>query len=306
MLRCVAALLVFLQASAHAGKPISINVATEKEIAKTSPRLTSVTIDICALKQGLNFSNPLLVNLAKHLAPAVLRIGGTDQNHFSYDMSSKEPMVPCQCGHKPCVMTAPYWSSVHDFVEKTGLELIFGLSPVSASNAASLVYHTAHQNFTGVFAYSFGNEQTGDESLADEYLEKMQEVRKALVKAYPSTSVAKRPLLIGADTGIGPRHIQYTPANASSDKYIQKHLAWVKTFVAKCAPVLDAVSWHTYDYRAQELGVADHQPLPWPLPTEASKFFDPSYHDLAGILSDNITKIVRSVSPELAKKSVAD
>jgi hypothetical protein len=31
----------------------------------------------------------MLVALSKHLAPAFLRIGGTDQNTFSYNMSDK-------------------------------------------------------------------------------------------------------------------------------------------------------------------------------------------------------------------------
>ena len=36
------------------------------------------------MMQGLDFSDPLLVSLARELSPTVLRIGGTDQNTFEY------------------------------------------------------------------------------------------------------------------------------------------------------------------------------------------------------------------------------
>lgn len=69
-------------------------------------------------QQELQFNDPLLVKLSAHLAPAVLRIGGTDQNNFGYDMASSKPM-DCEC-HKPCTMTAPYWKTVNDFLNVTG------------------------------------------------------------------------------------------------------------------------------------------------------------------------------------------
>ena len=73
---------------------------------------TAVAIDICALKDGLDFSDAVLIKAAGHLSGTVLRVGGTDQNDFTYDMNSDKPM-DCRC-HKPCTMTAPYWKSVSD------------------------------------------------------------------------------------------------------------------------------------------------------------------------------------------------
>jgi hypothetical protein len=54
------------------------------------------------------------------------------------------PMQECKCGRE-CVMTAQYWATVLKFVNDTGLPLIFGLNPADPDNAASLVYHTRHQ-----------------------------------------------------------------------------------------------------------------------------------------------------------------
>ena len=44
--------------------------------ATITDAFTSVTIDICALKEGLDFSNPQLVKAARNLGGTVLRIGG--------------------------------------------------------------------------------------------------------------------------------------------------------------------------------------------------------------------------------------
>eukprot|EP00937_MAST-01D_sp_MAST-1D-sp2_P008214 g8214.t1 len=298
------------------GDPLAstISVDPSAPLTTTSAALTSFTVDVCALKQGLNFSDPLLVALARNLAPAVLRIGGTDQNSFAYDMSDHAPMAPCACGHKTCTMTADYWAAIARFINSTGLQLLFGLNPASADNAASLVYHTAHQNYTGILGYSFGNEQTGDASLAKQYRAKLQRVRAAIAQAYPPARAlppavpgargcphaAARPLLVGADTGVGPRK-GTTPATMGSDSNINEHLAYIEAFAKECGGELDALTWHEYDYRAQEVGTLDHEPLPWPpAGRNVSRLFDPDYWAVAGRLADNVSAIARRAAPALA------
>jgi hypothetical protein len=60
------------------------------------------------LKQGLKFTDPLLVQLAANLAPSLLRIGGTDQNSYYYNMSEPTGYLPCDTSqkHARCVMSA--------------------------------------------------------------------------------------------------------------------------------------------------------------------------------------------------------
>eukprot|EP00040_Diaphanoeca_grandis_P020457 m.108825 g.108825 ORF g.108825 m.108825 type:complete len:514 (+) comp27907_c0_seq1:41-1582(+) len=270
-----------------------------KQIATTADTLTSVTIDVCALKEGLDFNNSKLVTMTSHLAPGVIRIGGSDQNSFSYNMSSNKKM-DCVCG-KNCVMTAPYWDTVLKFVESIGLELIFGLSPQSAENANSLVDYTAHRGVgpkNGLFAYSFGNEEIGGVPLAEEYLEKMTQVKAALEKAYSPTT---RPQLVGPDVGVGPRVAGEPPSNAWNDTYINQHLQWIDTFTSKCGGVIDALTWHTYDFRAVDVGTTDHHPLPWPLDgvDNVSKLWDPTYFAAAGLLSDNVSTIAKRYNADL-------
>jgi len=66
-----------------AASPFTVTVLNSSWPADPSG-LTGVTIDVCMLKLGLNFSNPRLLALTRHLGGggSLLRIGGSDQNNF--------------------------------------------------------------------------------------------------------------------------------------------------------------------------------------------------------------------------------
>jgi hypothetical protein len=62
-----------------------------------------------------------------------------------------------------------YFDTVVEFNRRTNLSLVFGLNPESADAANTVVAYAARAAPAGVVhAYSFGNEQTGDASLAAE------------------------------------------------------------------------------------------------------------------------------------------
>jgi hypothetical protein len=115
----------------------------------------------------------------------------------------------------------------------------------------------------------------------------MTKVRAALVKAYPPHESANasangngiaRPLLVAPDVGVGPRR-GTTPATIARDAGINAHLSWARTFAEVCSGVIDAFTWHTYDYRSTEVGTTDHHPIPYPLDgvANASRLWDPAY-----------------------------
>ena len=296
---------------------VTVNTATPRATTDVH-KLTSVAIDTCALKEGLDFSSPLLRALTSHLAPTLLRIGGTDQNTYVYDMGNAGGYEECTCGHHPshgvCKLSAGYWDSVLDYVNSTDVQLLFGLDPnehytKNATNGISLIEYTAKGKFSeSVYAYSWGNEQTGDATLANDYLDKMTLVRAALNAAYPDAK--SRPLLVGADTGVGPlgssKDPPTSPVDPWKDPTVAEHLAWIKLFYSTCKGVIDALTWHTYDYRSQELGAADHHPLPFPPPANASKLWDPAYLATASVLSDNVTALVADVDAAAAAAAAAD
>ena len=83
-----------------------VTVSTGAGFATTNVEsLTSVTMDICLAKQRFPFDDPSLVQLTSHLGggASVLRVGGTDQNRFYYDVqSSKTEPFSASTGGKCC------------------------------------------------------------------------------------------------------------------------------------------------------------------------------------------------------------
>lgn len=96
--RRVALLVVWLSSSSVAA--VSVDTMSPGT-AFSVTNLTAVDIDICALKLGLNFSSEAFVKLTSALGAGVLRVGGTDQNGWSYDTSDRRPFAEgCFCeGH---------------------------------------------------------------------------------------------------------------------------------------------------------------------------------------------------------------
>jgi hypothetical protein len=152
-----------------------VNVSISSAHASTSvTSLTSVTMDVCVAKQRFPFGDKDLLGLTSHLGggDSILRIGGSDQNSFYYDMTStktdtfsantggkccEKKTGGCRsCAHD-CTMPAPYWKSMIDFAKNSGHRFMFGLIP-DMDNATSLISYSAKQ-YLPVFAYSFGNEQ---------------------------------------------------------------------------------------------------------------------------------------------------
>ncbi len=83
-----------------------------------------------------DFSRPVLRALAKELAPAYLRVGGTESDKIYYDMSASPVTTP----PSPYVdvLTAAQWDAIDDFVKTLGLELTFNLDAGPGPRAADL------------------------------------------------------------------------------------------------------------------------------------------------------------------------
>ena len=134
---------------------------------------------------------------------SILRIGGSDQNSFFYDMTSNKTETYSAktegmcCGHTgscrgcvhDCTMPAPYWKSMTDFAEASGHKFMFGMIP-DVEQATSLISHSATEQLP-VFAYSFGNELDSPQVTAGYPV-----LRKLLDSVFPA---GKAPKLAGPD-----------------------------------------------------------------------------------------------------------
>jgi len=96
---------------------------------------SSFSIDSTSLfgytRQGIDLTDSSLVQLAKNLAPAYIRIGGGIQDQVVYNTSGQIPaggLPPRPAGIHLLYMNATVWDSLIDLCDRAGLRLVFGLN----------------------------------------------------------------------------------------------------------------------------------------------------------------------------------
>jgi heparanase 1 len=128
-----------------AGPVVTVTLDTTLAVATVDPRFLSVAVDTSQVVGGhwwseadttgtvgkelatpFDFSRPRLARLARALAPALLRIGGSEADVVEYDLSSAPPALA----------TAPFqfrftraeWDTIDAFARAVGFDLFFTLN----------------------------------------------------------------------------------------------------------------------------------------------------------------------------------
>ena len=156
----------------------SILVNLTKAVTKVSDQYLSVTIDACAIWENwtiINFTSPSVINMAKGLYPAMLRLGGTPEDFVIFEPDQNSPVktrgsqsdttgavnhseVLVNCYPKKFVnftMNTAQWDAVNEFVKATGWEFIYGLNVLfrtpdgawNYSNPEELMRYTASKGY---------------------------------------------------------------------------------------------------------------------------------------------------------------
>ena len=134
----------------------------------------SVTIDSRSIKEdwaGCNFSAQRMITLAKGLAPAYLRLGGTDEDYLIFspfgDKTTKRTTLRDPVGdvHINFTMSGSQWDAVNQFVNTVGWKLVFGLNEAmrdpwphgewDSTNAELLIDYTMKKGYQ--IAWELGN-----------------------------------------------------------------------------------------------------------------------------------------------------
>lgn len=123
-----------------------VSVDLDAPIWIVSDQFLSITIDSYAIQSnwyGIDLKSPQLLSLAKALAPAMLRIGGTAQDFILFsenNTDTKQSLSPkidynTYYSHKlkfedlqNFVMSASQWDAVNKFALAVGWEITFGLN----------------------------------------------------------------------------------------------------------------------------------------------------------------------------------
>eukprot|EP01045_Picozoa_sp_COSAG04_P006170 COSAG04_NODE_299_length_17462_cov_3.686057_14_plen_472_part_00 len=224
---------------------VTISVETKSPIFTVAPHYLSYTIDTSAergfFRRDLN--QPQLRWLARQLAPAVLRVGGSGGDELYYDVPHDPsrrcpgpPFPKCKHTGKPplaaeageailhdgqpepepgvrmrkadaayCLNTSQ-WDALLGFAESAQAKLVFGLnffSNVSSPQVRSLLEYTARRNSSAVFGYEYGNEQIQAPQLSCMQRQARQGADLYHILAQLYPDPAQRPRLIGPDNGGG-------------------------------------------------------------------------------------------------------
>lgn len=240
-----ALLLLGLTPCARASAP-GVQVSTDL-LKEVDPRYLSIALDTSVLlggtwwtrRQALDLQQPDLLTLTRALAPAYLRVGGTDADKVFYALPGSASQT--RPAHDSLVLDADRWEALTTFARQVQLPLIFALNagpgPRDAAgrwqidNARSLLAH-ATQRQDPVAVWELGNEINGFGPLhgfwlsGQQYGQDLHRARQLLAQQAPGTRLA------------GPASA-YWPL-------LGEPLAVAPAALRSGGAALDIVSWHYY------------------------------------------------------------
>lgn len=228
------------------------------------------------------FNRPQLDTMVQALAPAYLRIGGSEADKIYYDMkdtSNFQPIAPA--GYKS-VLTAKQWDDVNAFASRNGLKLVFTLNAGPASrkadgswdgaNAAELLKYTAQHGYQ-VSLWELGNELNifwfvhglKAQVPPGQYDRDLQSARALVGQYMPSSKFA------GQGSAFWP--LLGEPLNL--------FYGYMPAYLEMSQGKTDLVSWHYYPQQSRRGPIASRRAFP-------SRLLDPGNLDEAKHWADQI------------------
>jgi heparanase len=280
-----------LEAPTHELGPVQVRIGTDRPLHELDPRFVSVALDTSQVLGGrfwsraarvdvgrgsdhvepFDLARPRLRELARALAPAYLRIGGTEADHVYYSVTGDAPPEPPP-GHE-LVLSAERWDALGDFARDVGFDLYFTVNagpgprgPDGAwqpDNAAGLLAYAAARK-DPIAVLELGNELNaywfihGVRHQPDgaRYAADIATFRELAQRYFPAAKIAG-------------------PANAFFP-VVGEPTAWssgtLEDVLAHAGRSLDIVSWHYYPQQSRRCPVATRRAAP-------EQLLNPAYLD---------------------------
>jgi len=253
----LASLCCLWQSPAALAEPVSVQVSPST-VRQVDTRYLSLALDTSVLlggewwtaKNQLDLSDPRLRVLTQALAPAYLRLGGTDADRVYYHFEEGPAPQPLPAGYT-LLLKRQRWQELMDFAHDVQMPVIFTLNagpgPRSADqvwqsdNARSLVSH-ATQAQDPVAVWELGNEINGFGPLLNVWLSPSQYGRDLLEARKLLQSTGSPARLAG-------------PASAFWPLW-QEPLAVLPEALRVGGAALDIVSWHYYPQQSSRCPLA--------------------------------------------------
>ncbi|KAF7827997.1 heparanase-like protein 2 [Senna tora] len=248
---------------------VKLNVKVVTSIARTDDNFICATLDWwpsdkcdygqCPWEQAgilnLDLNNTILANAIKAFSPLRIRLGGSlqDQVVYQFGRTTKCPQFQKEedglFGFSLGCLPQDRWDQIHNFFNKTGVKLTFGLNALigkkksqedpilwkgdwNTLNAASLMAYTASKGYK-IDSYELGNELSAEGVSARiesvQYAKDITKLRQLVNFFYPNATT--RPKVLG-------------PAGFYGKE-------WFDSFLQHTAPgVVDGVTHHIYNLGA--------------------------------------------------------
>lgn len=250
---CLTVLMTFVSPAASA-QTVSITVSQD-HVHEVDPNYLSVAIDTSVLLGGtwwnannrLDLAHPRLRALTRALAPAYLRIGGTDADRVFYILNGSEGVRKTPFEAAPISLSATDWEQIISFAKDVKMPLMFTLNAGpgaryadgswNSDNARELVRFAA-QRHDPVAVWELGNEinaypllHQGFRVSGKQYGYDLISARKLLDEEMPDA------LLAGPAVAFWP--------------YLSEPLAILPEALAVGGEALDIVTWHYYPQQSE-------------------------------------------------------
>jgi heparanase 1 len=277
--------------SAPTGRPEKVFVHSEVRLTEVDDRYLSLAIDASQVAGGhwwsrsaemegglgktrthlFDFSRPRLHLLAKELAPAYLRIGGSEADVLYYDLddhSEQEPPAPYDL-----VFSRQMWDDIHAFAQAVGYTVFFTVNAGPATrdeeknwtieNAQKIFEYTRQKKYQ-VDVWELGNEinlfwhQYGNHNRisGQQYAKDFAKFRQLVKSYFPDALLA------------GPSSF-YWPLMGEPLGF---RYGVFEDFMKHGGHLVDIVTWHYYPQQSRRCGFAVRRAKP-------NLLLNPSYLD---------------------------
>lgn len=211
-------------------------------------------------QEPYDFSRPRLRELAGQLAPAYLRIGGSEADKVYYALDDPSEAPP---EGYTTVMTEAQLQGVADFAQAVGLDILFTLNagpgpralrpdaePVwTSSNARALIERSVARDWP-IDVWELGNEINGFQAIhglefrisAETYAKDLALARALIDEADPQSKLA------GPSSAYWPELGEFNPVHADT--------------VRLAGDELDVVTWHYYPQQSRRCPIATRRATP--------------------------------------------
>jgi heparanase 1 len=231
----------------------------------------------------LNFSRPRLDLLAGALAPAYLRIGGSEADRVYYDLRAGADTPAAIPEGYESVLTRGQWDAIHAFAVRNGLDVVCTLNAGpgardragcwTGENATELLTYTAARGF-GVAVWELGNEVStfyavhgpAAQVTVEQYARDLKVARRLVDRYTPGARLA------GQGSAFWP--VLGEPLGLL--------FGYLPGYLERAGDVVDLVSWHYYPQQSRRGPLASRRAYP-------SRLLDPDNLDEAAYWADRVT-----------------